>query len=40
MSGYTFSEWFATGVGALLFLAVAVVLVRCAWSLKRSPRDE
>ncbi len=34
------SEWAGTVAGGLLFVTVAVVLVRFAWSLKRSPRDE
>lgn len=34
------SEWAGTVAGGLLFVTVAVVLVRFVWSLKRSPRDE
>jgi len=34
------SEWAGTVAGGLLFVTVAVVLLRFVWSLKRSPRDE
>lgn len=34
------SEWAGTVASGLLFVTVAVVLLRFAWSVKRSPRDE
>ncbi len=40
MSGYTASEWIATGIGATVFLAVAIVVTRCALVAVRNARKE
>lgn len=40
LDAFTLSARLGTAAGGMLFLFVAVMLARFAWSLKRSPRDE
>lgn len=40
LDAFTRSAQLGTVAGGLLFLFVAVMLMRFAWSLKRSPRDD